>query len=160
LTATPRPSTIVVRAGAVVLAPAQASVTVPLDLTGAAADQPVGILRADVQYDAAILKAVTCTVGNRFDLLLCNLTTPGRLQLAGVAASGVRTDSKLADLGFELLQPLTQNTQLMVQLGRLADDTGSPLAATAQNGQISAPCLPDSAACPVLFDLYLPFVQR
>lgn len=47
--------------------------------------------------DATLLTATTCTVGDSFDLLLCNLATPGVIQLAGVAATGIASDVRIAD---------------------------------------------------------------
>lgn len=156
-TATPLPSSVIVRAGVVTVAEGQTAVAVPLDLIGATAERAVGALSVDVQYNAALLKVVACTVGDSFDLLLCNLDTPGLLQLAGVAATGIRTDVRIADLGFELLQPAKLSTQLTVQLDTIADAEGTALNATGQNGQISTACPPGSDNCQTLF---LPLVHR
>lgn len=156
ITATPPPSSVIIRAGGMAVIEGQTAVTVPLDLVGVTAPA-VGVLSVDVQYDTTVLKAVACTIGNSFDLLLCNLETPGLLQLAGVAANGIRSDVRVADLGFELLPPVNRSTQLTVQLDALADVEGTALSATGQNGQISITCRPGSDTCQTLF---LPLVHR
>lgn len=155
-TATP-PSSVIVRAGSASVIEGQTAITVPLDLVGVTAAPAVGVLSVDIQYDTTILKAVACTVGNSFDLLLCNLETPGLVQLAGVAAKGIRTDARVADLGFELLPPANRSAQLTVQLDALADVDGTTMNATGQNGQISITCRPGSDNCQTLF---LPLVHR
>ena len=156
-TATPLPSNVIVRAGNVAVTEGQTTLTAPLDLLGASAERAVGVLSVDVQYDATLLTATTCTVGDSFDLLLCNLATPGMIQLAGVAATGIHSDVRIADLAFTVLQPANLNTQLTVQLDTVADANGAALSATAQNGQIGDPCLPGNNGC---LDIYLPLVQR
>lgn len=156
-TATALPSSVIVRAGGMAVIEGQTTITVPLDLVGVAAEPALGVLSVDVQYDTTVLKAVACTVSNSFDLLLCNMTTPGLLQLAGVAANGLRTDIRVADLGFELLPPVNRTTQLTVQLDALADVEGTTMNATGQNGQITITCRPGSDNCQTLF---LPLVHR
>ncbi|MEZ4863403.1 MAG: hypothetical protein R3C14_18945 [Caldilineaceae bacterium] len=158
-TATPLPSGIVVRAGDVPVSAGQNALVAPLDLTGATLEQPVGALSVAVQYDAALLKATGCTTSDSFDLLLCNLAKPGMVQLAGVAATGIHANVRLADLNFDLLQPDNLSTQLTVQVGAVADPAGTALSATRQNGQIGAPCPPGSAGCAAQ-TIYLPLVQR
>lgn len=155
-TATPPPSNVIVRAGGVSVVEGQTAITVPLDLVGVTAPA-VGVLSVDVEYDTTALKAVACTISNSFDLLLCNLETPGLVQLAGVAAGGIRTDVRVADLGFELLPPVNRTTQLTVQLETVADVEGTTLNATGQAGQISITCRPGSDNCQTLF---LPLVHR
>lgn len=156
-TATPLPSNIIVRAGSVAVTEGQTTMTVPLNLLGATAERAVGVLSVDVQYNADLLQATTCTVGDSFDLLLCNSATPGVIQLAGVAANGIRTDIPIADLGFDLRQSANLATQLTVQLDAVADVEGTALSATGQHGQISTACPPGSATCQTLF---LPLVHR
>lgn len=156
-TATRLSSGVIVRAGSVAVADGQTTVAVPLDLIGATAERPVGVLSVDVQYNAAVLKATACTIGGSFDLLLCNTDSPGVIQLAGVAATGIQTDVRIADLGFELLPPANLSTQLTVQLDTVADVEGTALSATGQPGQISIACAPSSDACQTLF---LPLVHR
>ena len=156
-TATPLPSSVIVRAGNVTVAEGQTNVTVPLTLLGATAERAVGVLSVDVQYNAAALKTVACTVGDSFDLLLCNTATPGVIRLAGVAATGLRTDTHLADLAVELLPPVSLSTQLVVQVVAVANGEGTALAATGQPGQITRACVPGSANCQALF---LPLVNR
>jgi hypothetical protein len=156
-TATPLPSSVIVRAGHVAVAEGETTLTIPLELIGATPADAVGVLSVDIQYNALLLKATTCTVGEHFDLLLCNIPTPGVIQLAGVAANGIRTNVRVADLGFEILQPVDLNTQLTVQLRVVANTDGMALNATGQNGQISIACPPGSDACQTLF---LPLVHR
>lgn len=156
-TATPPPSSVIVRVGGGAVIEGQTAITVPLDLVGVTTAPAVGVLSVDVQYDTTALKAVACTVSNSFDLLLCNLETPGLVQLAGVAAKGIRTDVRVADLGFELLPPANRTTQLTVQLDALADVDGTTMNATGQAGQISVTCRPGSDNCQTLF---LPLVHR
>ena len=156
-TATALPSNLIVRAGGVAVIEGQTAITVPLDLVGVAAEPAIGVLSVDVHYDTTVLKAVACAVSSSFDLLLCNMETPGLLQLAGVAANGLRTDLRVADLGFELLPPVNRTTQLTVQLDALADVDGTTLHAVGQNGQITITCRPGSEDCQTLF---LPLVHR
>lgn len=156
-TATPLPSSVIVRAGGMAVIEGQTAITVPLDLVGVTAEPAIGVLSVDVEYDTTVLKAVTCTVSSSFDLLLCNMETPGLLQLAGVAANGLRTDIRVADLGFELLPPVNRTTQLTVQLDALADVDGTTMNAIGQNGQITITCRPGSDNCQTLF---LPLVHR
>jgi len=156
-TATPLPSNVIVRAGDVAVTEGQTTLTAPLDLLGASAGRAVGVLSVDVQYDATLLTATTCTVGASFDLLLCNLATPGVIQLAGVAAAGIHSDVRIADLVFTVLQPANLNTQLTVQLDTVADANGAALSATAQNGQIGDLCSSGNSGC---INIHLPVVQR
>jgi hypothetical protein len=156
-TATPLPSSVIVRAGAATMVSGQTTVEVPLDLINAKAEHPVGVISIDMQYDATMLKATVCTVGDNFDLLLCNVVTPGLISMAGVAATGIRTDVRIANLGFDLLQPVNPSTPLTVLLHAVADTEGAALRATAQNGQVIATCTPGSEGCQTLF---LPLVHR
>ena len=156
-TATPLPSRVIVRAGGMAAIEGQTAITVPLDLVGVTAASAIGVLSVDVQYDTTVLHAVACAVSNSFDLLLCNMETPGLLQLAGVAATGLRTDVRVADLAFELLPPVNRTTQLTVHLDALADVDGTTINAMGQNGQISITCRPGSDNCQTLF---LPLVNR
>lgn len=156
-TATPLPSSIVVRAGAATVSEGQSTVETPLDLLGATAERTVGVIHVDVQYNAAILKAIACPVSDSFDLLLCNTATPGVIRVAGVATNGIHTNVRIADLRFELLQPAKLSTQLTVHLAAVANADGIALSATGQNGQINIACPPGSDACQTLF---LPLVHR
>jgi len=156
-TATPLPSDVIVRAGIIAVAEGQTTVAVPLDLIGATAARAVGVMSVDVQYNATLLKAVTCAVGDSFDLLLCNTDTPGVISVAGVAAAGLRTDVQIANVSFEVLQPANLSTQLTVQLNAMADAEGSALRATGQHGQVGAACPPGRDDCQTLF---LPLVHR
>lgn len=159
-TTTPLPGSLLVRAGAVAVGEGQVAVNVPLELTGATNESSVGVLSVDVQYDASVLNAVACPLSDAFDLLLCNLAVPGVIQLAGVAATGIRSDLQVADLGFEVLQPDRLPTQLTVQLDAIADTEGDVLGASVQNGQIRAVCPPGDDSCVADSYLYLPLVQR
>jgi hypothetical protein len=159
-TATALPSTVLIRAGNVAVTDGQTTLNTPLDLVGATAERAVGVLSVDVQYDATKLRATACIVSSAFDPLLCNIATPGVIQLAGVAATALRTDVKLADLGFDILQPTDLSTLLTVKLDAVADGEGLALVATTQNGQIGAVCQPGTAGCPTAQNLYLPLVNR
>jgi hypothetical protein len=154
------PSGIVVRAASVPVEEGQTSLDAPLELAGATAELNVGAVSVDVQYDAALLKATACAVSDSFDLLLCNIATPGVIQLAGVAADGIRADLTIADLGFEILQPDNLFTHLTVQLDTIADVEGAAVNATAQHGQIGTPCVPGSEGCPISAVIHLPLVHR
>lgn len=158
-TATPLPGNLMVRAGVVTLAAGQAAVNAPLELAGATGQQPVGILSIAVQYDASVLNAVACPVSNDFDLLLCSVAAPGLIRLVGVAATGIRSDLKVADLAFEVSQPENLPAQLTVQLDAVADVEGDALSAAAENGQIRAACLPGAEDCSADIYFYLPLVQ-
>ena len=107
-----------------------------------------------------MLKATSCPVSDSFDLLLCNPATPSLIQLAGVAASGMRSDTTVADLGFDLLQPDHLNTSLTVQVGAVGDVEGDAISASAQNGQVRSPCDPESESCPTNSVVFIPLVQR
>lgn len=159
-TATPQPGGILVRAGTVAAGEGQLPVNAPLELTGATDERTVGVLSVAVQYDSGVLNAVACPVSDGFDLLLCNVAAPGVIRLAGVAAGGIRSDLKVADLGFEVLQPGNLPTQLTVQLETIADVDGDALSASVQNGQIRAACPPGEGSCVADLYLYLPLVQR
>lgn len=159
-TATPEPGDIVVRAGMVTVTDGQTTVDAPLELLGASDARAVGVLSVDVQYDADVLRAVSCPVSDRFDLILCNLAEPGLVQLAGVAASGIYADAAVASLGFEILHSTELNTPLVVKIDSIADRDGVALAATAQPGRISVACAPGSDGCAPNSHLYLPLVQR
>jgi len=159
VTTTPVPSSLLVSAANVTVVQEDNTVHALVDLRGASNQQPVGVLSVDLAYDPAILSATTCTVSDRFDLLLCNITTAGLIQLAGVAAEGLRSDLTVAELDFTIRQLENLNTQLTVQIDEVADPTGAPLTATAQHGQVGAPCTPGSPGCPTT-STYLPLVQR
>jgi hypothetical protein len=154
------PASIIVRAGSAALVDGQTTVDATLELAGATDEQKVGVLSVDVRYDATAFKASACTVSNNFDLLLCNIATPGVIQLAGVAASGVRSDVKVADLSFEILQSDHLYTLLEVQLDIVADAEGATINAAAQHGQIGTPCIPGSEGCAISAVIYLPLVHR
>jgi hypothetical protein len=151
---------IVVRAASVPVEEGQTSLDASLELAGATAELNVGAVSVDVQYDAALLKATACAVSDSFDLLLCNIATPGVIQLAGVAAGGIRSELTIADLGFEILQPDNLFTQLTVQLDTIADVEGATVNATAQHGQIGTPCVPGSEGCAISAVIHLPLVHR
>lgn len=155
--ATALPSNIKVKIGSVAIDEGQSQVQVPLDLQSADDAHPVGVVSLAVQYDAAKLKAITCNVGSSFDLLLCNLAQPGIIQLAGVDADGIRSNVRIADIGFEILQPAKLSTPLTVQLKRVSNRDGDALETVAQNGQVSLSCTAGSANC---HNVYLPLVQR
>jgi hypothetical protein len=159
-TATVPPSGVMVRVEDRTLPQGQTSFQASLDLLGATAAQKVGVISVDVQYDATVLSATGCTVSDQFDLLLCNLASPGIIQLAGVAATGIVSDLQVADLRFDIAQPANLNTQLTVQLDTVADTEGLDVAAIAQHGQVTAACEPGSEGCPITIPLYLPLVQR
>lgn len=158
-TSTPVPSGLTVSAANVTVVETSSTVHAKLDLRGATAQQPVGVLSVDLAYDPAILSATACTVSDRFDLLLCNLDRAGLVQLAGVAAEGIRSDVTVAELDFTILQAANLNTQLTIQIDEVTDPTGAALTATAQHGQVGAPCTPGSDGCPTTAT-YLPLVQR
>lgn len=159
-TATPEPGDIVVRAGMVTVVDGQTTVDAPLELLGVSDLTAVGVFSVDVQYDADALRAVSCPVSDRFDLILCNLAESGLVQLAGVAASGIHADAAIASLGFEILHSTELNTPLAVKIDSIADRDGVALAATAQSGRISIACSPGSDGCAPNSHLYLPLVQR
>ena len=159
-TLTPGPGDLVVRAGVVTVEDGQTTVDAPLELFGASDLTAVGVLTVDVQYDANLLRAVSCPVSDRFDLILCNLAEFGLVQIAGVAASGIHEDAAVASLGFEILHPTELNTPLVVKIESIADRDGIALAATAQSGRISIACAPGSDGCAANPHLYLPLVQR
>lgn len=159
-TATPQPNNVTVRATTVAVAPGATTLRAQVDLLGAADTAPVGVLSFDVAYDQTLLNPTGCSVSAGFDLLLCNIGTPGLIQLAGVAAGGIRTDVTIADLDFTIVQPDKLNTLLTVQIETVADTAGAALPVMAQPGHIYLACLPGSEGCPLLAPLYLPLVQR
>jgi hypothetical protein len=159
-TATPPPGNIVVRAASVAVMKGQTTVDAPLQLAGATTELNVGALTVDVHYDTAILQAAACTVSDSFDLLFCNIAVPGVIQLAGVAAGGIRSSLTIADLEFVILQPDNLFTQLTVQLDTIADVEGAALNAIPQHGQIGTPCTPGSENCPIRAVIHLPLIHR
>ena len=159
-TATPQPNHLTVRATNVAVAQGATTLRVQVDLLGATDTAAVGVLSIDVAYDQTLLNATGCTVSSSFDLLLCNIGTPGLVQLAGVAASGIRMDVGVADLDFTIVQPEKLNTLLTIQIETVGDTEGAALPAIAQQGHIYLACVPGSEGCPILAPLYLPLVQR
>lgn len=159
-TATPQPNNVIVRVTNVAVAQVATTLRAQVDLLGATDTAPVGVLSIDVTYDQTLLNPTGCTVGSSFDLLLCNSGTPGLIQLAGVATSGIRTDVTIADLDFTIVQPDRLNTLLTVQIETVGDTEGAALPAIAQQGHVYVACVPGSEGCPILAPLYLPLVQR
>ncbi len=159
-TTTPLSSNLTVRVANVTVDEGATTLRARLDLLGAADPQRVGVIGVNVTYDTAVLNATACTVSASFDLLLCNIGTPGLMQLAGVSAEGIRTDVAIADLDFAIVQPENLNTQLTVQIETITDNEGTALTATVQHGQVGTPCQPGSEGCPLLPPVYLPLIQR
>ena len=157
VTSTPAPASVRVVVGDATASQGQNQVQVPLDLLDVGNEMAVGVVSFAVQYDAARLKANSCTTSNRFDLLLCNFATPGILQLAGVAADGIRSNAHLADIEFALLQADGLATLLTVQLKRVTNPAGDALTASGGNGRITSSCPPGSGGCNTV---YLPLVQK
>lgn len=148
-----RASTISVPAGAV-------TATVPLDIIVLADRVNVGLLSAAIAYDATLLTATGCAQGATLDLLLCNVTTPGIIQLAGVSALGIRNESTIAALTFDVAQNVDRNVPLSVTIKRLGDGNGTSVAATAVDGALDLDCAPDVEVCERGTNIYLPLIRR
>ena len=95
LTPTPAstPAPVRVRAGTAQPALGTTTVTIPLDLVVLTDRVNVAVLSLDLQYNAALLRATACTTSQAMTPLLCNIAAPGRVQLAGVAAQGIRVNA-------------------------------------------------------------------
>lgn len=154
-TVTPPP--VRLRAGSAMAAKGQTTVQIPLDLLDVNSGRPLGALTMSLQYDATRLKAVSCNVNAAFDLLLCNLAKSGVIQLAGVDASGIGTNIRVADLTFEILQPAKLSVPLTVQIKQVSNRDGDTLSAAPQNGAVDLSCVAVDSNCSTL---YLPIVQR
>lgn len=154
-TATPLSNSVRVQVSSSGVNQGQAQVQIALDLLGARDEFPVGVVSLTLQYDAAKVKATDCATSARFDLLRCNIAKSGVIQLAGVDADGIRSDARIADITFEILQAEDLYTPLTLQLRRLANRDGDRLDASAENGQIGSACAAGSGRC-----IYLPVVQR
>lgn len=163
-TATPTvvstPAPIRVRAGTAQIPNGATTVDVPLDLVVFTDRVNVGVLSIDLQYDATMLKATQCTVSNAMELLLCNIDTPGRIQLAGISANGIRSEINLANLTFTLLQQVESSMPLAVTLDIVGNVDGSTVSADQQNGSITLLCPSDSENCTPGIRVYLPLVTR
>ncbi|MFN8444353.1 MAG: hypothetical protein U0175_26455 [Caldilineaceae bacterium] len=157
LTSTPVPAGVRITVGNVVAAQGENQVQVPLNLIAAGNQPGVGALSLAIHYDAARITAKSCTTSEQFDLLLCNVAMPGAVQLAGVAAEGIRSNVRLADIAFELLESDGLSSELTVQLKQVTDPAGDVLNASTDNGQIISACPPGSGSCS---NVYLPLVQK
>ena len=79
------------------------------------------------------------------------------IQLAGVDASGIGTNIRVADLTFEILQPAKLSVPLTVQIKQVSNRDGDTLSAAPQNGAVDLSCVAVDSNCSTL---YLPIVQR
>ncbi len=160
-TATPvsTPAPVRVRAGTTQAAPGATTVVVPLDLVVLTDRVNIGVLSLELQYNAAYLKATACTVSETMELLLCNIATPGRIRLAGVAVRGIRSEVNLANLTFELLQGVDQTVPLTVQVLLTGNVDGAAVSTDGQDGAITLHCPPEAETCSGL-NIYLPLVNR
>lgn len=153
------PAPVRVRAGTAQQPSGAISVTVPLDLIVLTDQVNVAVLSLDLQYNASLLRAANCTTSEAMAPLLCNIKTPGRIKLAGVAAQGIRSEVNLAQLTFELLQTTNRAEPLTLQLGLVGDVNGAAVHTDRQNGAITLSCSPESEECTSL-TIYLPVVHR
>lgn len=160
-TATPisTPAPVRVRAGTGQATGGAINVTVPLDLVVLTDRVNVGVLSLELRYNAAYLKATACTVSQTMELLLCNITEPGRIQLAGVSARGIRSAVNLASLTFELLQAVDRTVPLTVHVDLTGNVDGAAVSTDGENGTITLLCPPNAEDCSGI-NLYLPLVNR
>ena len=161
LTPTPAstPAPVRVRAGTAQPPLGTTTVTIPLDLVVLTDRVNVAVLSLELQYNAALLKATACTTSQAMAPLLCNIVAPGRVQLAGVAAQGIRNEVNLASLTFEVLQPVARTEPLLLQMGIVGDINGTAVSTDRQNGAITLTCPPEAEDCTGL-TIYLPLVHR
>ncbi len=160
-TATPigTPAPVRVRAGTGQATTGTTAVSVPLDLVVLTDRVNVGVLSLDLHYNAAYLKATACTVSQAMELLLCNIAEPGRIQLAGVSARGIRSEINLASLTFELLQAVDRTVPLAVQVDLTGNVDGATVSTDGENGTITLLCPPNAEDCSGI-NIYLPLVNR
>lgn len=156
--ATPDP--VRVRAGTITVAPAATTATVPLDVIVLTDRLQVGLLSATIGYDETLLKATGCAQTAAVDLLLCNVATPGVVQLAGVSALGLGGETTVANLTFELLVNSDRITPLTVDLKLIGDGSGTAVSATPLNGAIDLSCTEDAENCDRGNVIYLPVIRR
>ncbi len=160
-TATPlgTPAPVRVRAGTAHATADATTVTVPLDLVVLTDRVNIGVLSLELRYNAAYLKATACTVSGTMELLLCNVAEPGRIQLAGVSARGIRSEVNLASLTFEVLQAVDRTVPLTVQVDLTGNVDGAPVSTDGENGTVTLLCAPNTENCSGI-NLYLPLVNR
>ena len=154
------PDPVRVRVGTVTVTEGTTAATVPLDVIVLTDRVTVGVLSASVEYDATLLKATSCSQEGPMDLLLCNIVTPGLIQLAVVSALGIRDESTITNLAFDLLQDTDRNTPLTLDLNLITDGSGAVVGATPLNGSIDLSCTPDIESCKHGNTIYLPLIQR
>ena len=154
------PDPVRVRVGTVTASEGATAVTVPLDVIVLTDRFNVGVLSASVDYDTTLLAATGCSQEEPIDLLLCNVTRPGVVQLAGVSALGIRGEMTVANLTFNVLQNTDQATPLLVKVKLVGDGSGTAVGATPLNGSIDLNCAPNTEPCTRGNNIYLPLVQR
>jgi hypothetical protein len=153
------PAPVRVRAGTAQTVSDASSVTVPLDLVVLTDRVNVSAISLSLQYDAGLLSATACNVSAALTLLRCNITTPGQIQLAGVATRGVRREVNLAQLVFTPKQPINLTVPLTIELDVVGDGDGAAVSTDSQSGAITLTCPPNEEECGGI-NLYLPLVNR
>lgn len=149
------PPTILTAADAPVVAAANGTLTsgvpgpgvvLPVEVTDV---QGLGAATVLVGYDPALIKAVACQRGPRFDVGVCNPNhdrdadgTPDAVKFAVLSLNGVSTTGApiiLANITWQAVVAVETNqvTILAVQVQTFADADGKQLAYTTQNGQIT-----------------------
>jgi len=153
------PAPVRVRAGTAQTDAGATTVTVPLDLVVLTDRVNVAVLSLDLHYNAALLRATNCATSQAMAPLLCNVSTPGRIQLAGVAAEGIRNELTLAEITFAVLQSVDRTAPLTIQLAVVGDVSGAAVSTDEQNGVITLTCAPESDDCTGI-QIYLPLVHH
>lgn len=153
------PAPVRLQAGSAQTTGGTTTVTVPLDLVVLTDRVNVAVLSLDLQYNASLLKATNCATSQAMAPLLCNVSEPGRIQLAGVAAEGIRAARTLAEITFEIQQSVDRTTPLTIQLEVVGDVNGAAVSTDEQHGVITLTCAPEAEDCSGI-QIYLPLVHR
>jgi hypothetical protein len=101
----------------------------PFEVMGESADQTIGSFSITVNFDPAILQAVSC----QSPIAYCNKDpAPGVLVLNAVSLSGWNGDVEFGTIVFEVLGPSGSETPIDLNVTTMTDTEGSDLSASLQ----------------------------
>ncbi|MEM7129654.1 MAG: matrixin family metalloprotease [Chloroflexota bacterium] len=151
-TSTPTPENAALRLRAAdVDAIGQTTLAVPILIEQIPASMLVGGILVNLLYDATVLRVDDCSPesGARF-LLVCNPLEEGIIRVAVADASGIMTDTLLAEIPFSLVQEnqvLPSVTKVQVQSVSVESVDGEGLQVHAQHSHIRLNCLMGDVDC-------------
>ena len=114
--------------------------TITVPLTANLGSETLGAATIQVQYDPAVLDAISCTAdpSGVSDLALCNVNLAAdRVGLTIIAAAGVSGDAVLAQITFQAVGPEGDSSALALTADPFSDPAGDAIDVITQNGQVT-----------------------